>query len=348
MDKTQTKRGSDHPDQKIQVVGEQSPLGNEKLRLWLVNHIGEHPHLSTRELARSMGSNRTALDQFIAGKYFLPREQGGQGVNPGNSNLERLVQAYRERVEGTNRHGYAGSFVRTRTFFQVQKACGTALEENAIVVVYGPPGVGKSRCLLEFSVGNQRRLPISILCSRNITPKYFCEVIAAELEVPHRGASIPRIEDSIAAKLVKSPRVLFIDQANYLSEKSLGTICYVWDKARVPVVLLGTNELHNLFVTSKLTEDVRKQLSRRVALHYPLEPLTADELKTLIKRALGDAASDEVIAEIGRETGGLFGYVDAMLPRTLELMKTHAADLDAGRITMTQIIHKAAAKLMLD
>jgi hypothetical protein len=82
------------------------------------------------------------------------------------------VRAYRERVEGSRRPGYANTFAETRARFQLQQACQTAINEHAIVGVVGKPGVGKSRGLVEFAVRRMTMAPIPILCSPNITTHY--------------------------------------------------------------------------------------------------------------------------------------------------------------------------------
>ena len=127
---------------------------DEELRCWLVTYIREHPHHTTAVLSRSeyIGVSRRALDAYVAGTYFLPKEEGGSGANPATSRIERAVSDYRERVEGIVRHGYQNTFVATRTWRQLEQACATAIDERSIVVIYGRPGVGKSRCLMEYSI----------------------------------------------------------------------------------------------------------------------------------------------------------------------------------------------------
>ncbi len=331
---------------KINVVGPPPP-GDEELRLWLVAYIEKHSHHTTAVLSRSeyIGQSRTALDGYLAGTYFLPTESGGQGVRPENSKLEKRIRDFRERVEGTVRHGYESRFVETRSWSQLQHACNTAIDESAIVVVYGKPGVGKSRCLREFAINKMTTQPLTILCSANITARYFVQKLARAVGLDDKPPTA-KLEDSIAEKLKRSPRPIFVDQSNYLSEKSLGTICYLWELARIPVVLAGTKDLYDLFITSRLTEDVRAQLSSRVAMHYPLSELGVDEAKALLRRALGADATDEHIAQILKVTGGIFRHVDMFLPRFLELRKRNHTRLETGAITMEAIINTAGSRLM--
>src|SRR5947209_9035366 len=157
----------------ISVVGARK-MGDEELRLWLNNFIAEHDHLTTLDLSRShnIGVPRTILEAYIEGRYFLSEAAGGLGASPDRTDVEQKIRDYRECVEGTDRHDYQDSFLETRSWKQFQHACKTAIEENVIVVVWAKPGVGKSRCMLEFGASNLRAKPIEILCSANISSRY--------------------------------------------------------------------------------------------------------------------------------------------------------------------------------
>lgn len=334
---------------KLKIVGGTGAVGDEELRVWLDVYIKEHPHLTTIILSRGdhIGISRTALDAYLTGTYFVPKEAGGLGVNPQNTKIEQKIRAYREKVEGTVRHGYSNSFIESRSWMQFQHACKTAIEENVIVVVYAKPGVGKSRCLQEYATQKMTTMPIQILCSANITPKYFVMKIARELGLDDRQP-LAQLEDLVADKLKRNvPRPLFVDQANYLNEKALGTICYLWEKTRIPVILIGTKDLYELFNTSRLTEDVRAQLSSRVAMHYPLMELSVDEMKTIVTRMLGEKATNAVVSQIYNTTGGIHRHVDMMLPRLSEIIKKNEPELSSGEISIAALVEQSARRLMV-
>jgi DNA transposition AAA+ family ATPase len=325
-----------------------TPNWDEELRLWLEEYVNKYPNHSTLVLSRSqyIGISRAALDDYLGGVYFLPIEMGGKGNDPETSNLEPAVRAYRDRVEGSVRHGYNKPFVETHTWSQLQHASTAALRENTIVVVYGKPGVGKSRCLREFTLNCMRTAPIIILCSRNITAGHFLKKIAGQIGI-NEQVTIPKLEDAIAEKLKHYPRPLFVDQANYLTEKSLGSICYIWEVAHIPVILSGTKALYNLFTTSPLTEDVRAQLSSRVARHYLLAELSLSEVKAIIQEALGADATPAVIAQIFNITGAIHRHVDMIIPLILELMSQNREKLAKGEVKLSDIIATAGSRLMI-
>lgn len=331
----------------LHVVGD-APRCNEELRSWLETYIAGHPHHTTTELSRPgfIGYSKPALDAYLKGVYGVPKENGGQGGNI--ERIEHAIRQYREKVEGTVRHGYASTFVETKAWRQMQRACSTAINEDAIVVVYAPPGRGKTRSLGEFGIRNLGSVaPISIKCSPNIHTGYFLQKILREMNQPTHG-SIAAMEDEIIRLLKKNPRPLFFDQANYLPIKGLGSVCYIWEEARIPVVLAGTTVLYDTFRTAG-TEDERSQLASRVAMHYLLGELTPAEATAIIKRGLGKDATDANVAAIIRVTQCVHRHVDNIIPRIIELKETDTVKekLAAGEITMEDVIVTAGRRLMI-
>lgn len=322
--------------------------GDEELRKWLESYIRKYPHHTTAILSRSefIGVARAALDSYLEGTYFLPVRLGGQGVDSASSTLEDSIRDYRIRVEGTERYNLVEAFLETRTYRQLKSACSIAINENAIVLAYGRPGIGKSVALIEFAKREMSAAPIIILCSRNIQWGYFLEMLATGVGLSKK-IKLAKLEDLIAEKLKRTPRTLFIDQANYLDEKGLGTICHIWEKAHVPICLFGTKDLYNLFMSTHYTDEVRTQLSSRIAFHFLLPELTVEEVKGIVQKALGTDATDAIIAQIYNITSGIHRHVDFLLKRPILLRETNKKKLKAGEVTMKEIITIAGSRLII-
>jgi DNA transposition AAA+ family ATPase len=289
---------------------------DEELRQWLENHMNTHKHLTANELSRSthIGKSASTIKAYVAGKYFLPKEQGGQNTNP--AKLEGLIRAYRDRIEGVVKEGYSTSFVTGRAWSQFSAACRKAIDERTIVVVYGPPGVGKSRCKLEYLTANAT-MPIDVLCSAVITTRHLVQKIAKQLGL-NETEPTSQLTDKIAEKLRKNLRPVFVDQANYLNEQGLGVLCHLWEVAKVPIIMIGTKDLYELFTSSRMIQDVRAQLSSRVALHCELFTLSLSEFKTivissfddeskaLLKELFGINGVDHAVSHLFKICGGHF------------------------------------------
>jgi DNA transposition AAA+ family ATPase len=332
------------------TVTEWQPAGapEEALRRWLADYVAAHPEHTTAVLARAdfIGISKRALDAYLSNRYFLPREEGGEGAHPATSRLEPAVRAFRSRVQSLAQHGNLGDFAETGAWKYLQHACDTAINENAIVVIYGRPGVGKTRCLLEYAGRRLAVLPISLLCSPNTTVTSFIKQLANLVGAPTRQ-QLHLTEEEIALKLRRAPKPLFVDQANYLGEQALGTLCFLWERQRLPIILTGTKHLYDTFFQSRLTEEVRGQLSSRIALHYLLPELTQTETRAILQQALGADATEEVITLIHGVTGGVFRSIDMMIPRLLELKQRNHQNLADGTIKMQDLVKTAASRLML-
>jgi hypothetical protein len=146
--------------EKLKIVGDK-PLWDEELRSWLDRYINGHQHHSIEVLTRSdyIGVPRAILEAYLEGSYYLPTGSTEQDTSSRRYDVEGAVRRFRENIEGTVRHNYANRFVETRTWVQVQNACNTAIKRDAIVVVYGTPGMGKTRCLLEYQRRNMVTAP---------------------------------------------------------------------------------------------------------------------------------------------------------------------------------------------
>jgi hypothetical protein len=87
-------------------------------------------------------------------------------------------------------------------------------------------------------------------------------------------------------------------------------------------------------------------LSSRIAIYYLLAQLTLPEAKAIIKRGLGEEATDEMVAQVITITGGIHRHVDMIIPRILDLREKNQAKLEAGTVTMEQIIRVAGSRMM--
>ncbi|MCA1636081.1 MAG: AAA family ATPase [Acidobacteria bacterium] len=322
--------------------------GDSELRSWLINYIREHPQHTTLVLSRVayIGISRKALDAYLADTYFLPKEEGGMGANPADSRIESANAAFHDRVERGRHATLAGRFLETRTWKQMERACSTAILENRIVLVYGRTGIGKSRCLTEYVLRQMVVPPLVILCSMSVSTNYFMVKLAEELGHSRREAT-GKLEDVVAEKLRRTPRAVFVDQANFLTEQSLCSICYLWEKAQIPIMLVGTPSLHDRFMSSRLTEDVREQLSSRVALHYMLSELSPAEAKALIEKILNEEATEQNIGLVYKLTCGRFRNLEFFQPRYVELRELNKERLKRGEVQTGEVIKMAAARLII-
>lgn len=343
------------------IVGGTKNVGDEALRQRFVRFMAKYPHLTTAELSRDnqIGFSKTGLDGYLKGTYFLTGGPNKSPVNPANSKIERLIREYLDRVEGNQRSGEKSEFVQTVCWHQFQYLCNTAIEENIIGVGYGSPGVGKTVSMGQYSIEKLSTRPIHILCSFNITARYFIQQIADDLKIKDR-VSIPELENLVADRLIKNKRALFVDQGNYLPLKSIGTILHLWDRARIPIVITGTYKLYEMFMQLSDTEDVKGQVSSRIALMIPLTGLDEAATKTIVMNALGQYGTADVIAEIFnavarrvRDSNGDLTLIAShrnlsyLLDNLRRFIAKRSAEIEAGELSVKELVDKAAGRLIL-
>jgi DNA transposition AAA+ family ATPase len=316
---------------KLQVVGEKAAW-DENLRLWLEGWMKENPHLSPAEIARTIGVSRTMVTDYLKCTYFgVPDPKSNKVRRTENSKMEPALRAYRARIEGPNGRNNS-TFIKTVAWHQIRTAIQTAIEENSLTLAYGGFGQGKTRCKNEFIHKKLKTPVVMIMCSPNITTRYFLQKISRELKLPE-SYTTPQLEDNVVAYLKSHPRAIIVDQANYLPTKALGSISYVWEESGAPVCLIGTQTLHDNFFSRKMTDDERGQLASRVALKYPLSGLDLGTVKAVCERILGkNVATAQLVKTIWEKVGGKlneegdamtanFRSLEFRLRRLVKLMK---------------------------
>ena len=96
-----------------------------------------------------------------------------------------------------------------------------------------------------------------------------------------------------------------------------------------------------------MTEDVREQLSSRIALHYMLSELSPAEAKALIEKILTEEATEQNIGLVYKLTGGRFRNLEFFQPRYVELRELNNEQLKHGEVQTREIIKMAAARLII-
>ncbi len=78
------------------------------------------------------------------------------------------------------------------------------MREHVVVVVYGRPGVGKSRCLIEFCLREMTVAPVSIMCSRNVTARYLLSKLAESLRLYDGHSTAVRSRRCLVGLIIQS------------------------------------------------------------------------------------------------------------------------------------------------
>lgn len=336
------------------LVGDAPPWDVE-LQLWLETYVKDHPHINLKKLSSSefIGQhgyiNESTLRLYMEGRYYLAKEKGGFGTQyKSDNNIERILREFRARIDSQLYLGHGKEFIETKTWRQVQHACTVAIKENEIVVVWGKYGIGKTRSIREFADRNLQRQPMYILCSALVTPRSLLKRLATEFRIQGTGGkSMDELLDLIAKRLQRQPRAIFIDQANYLDRKGLGILCHLWEVAKTPILICGTQTLFdNFHADGRTVSDELGQLASRVRVFIPLAELSLKETVSIVKRYLPDfdEAYVEHVYDVTRHN---HRHLDKGMPDLIAIWNHERERVRSGEVKIEDIVGRAFARLAM-
>ncbi len=108
---------------------------------------------------------------------------------------------------------------------------------SKMALVYGEPGLGKSRTALWLAAQNDA---IYIRSANLMTGRWFLEELVEELdEIPRYWTS--DLFKQCINKLTERPQMIIIDEVDYLAsdQKTIETIRDIHDKTNVPIIFVG-------------------------------------------------------------------------------------------------------------
>ncbi len=108
---------------------------------------------------------------------------------------------------------------------------------SKMALVYGEPGLGKSRTALWLATQNDA---VYIRSANLMTGRWFLEELTEELdEIPRYWTS--DLFKQCVNKLTEKPQMIIIDEIDYLAgdQKTIETIRDIHDKTNVPIIFVG-------------------------------------------------------------------------------------------------------------
>lgn len=201
-------------------------------------------------IARRSGVSVTVVNQILKEIY-----KGD--YNACLSKIESAIKSQKDKDAMTFK---APSFIQTTI---ASKMYGALVEAQSIsvpriLVLYGNSGIGKTKILTEFVEDNPTCTLIEV--SPDFSLGALLQEVAQEIGV-HSYGKHHEITKRIISKLKGSNRMLVIDEAEYLTPKSLDILRRIHDKAQIPIVLVGMPHLyHNIKSLRKGFEQIANRM----------------------------------------------------------------------------------------
>lgn len=292
---------------------------------------GQHDEALIGEVRQIMGDeslSQTALSQLTGvGKARL--SQWLNGVYKGNvaaveESVRRWLESRRASAALDGQMPTAPEWVETPSARAVLSALSFAQMAEAVSVVYGGAGVGKTTTLNRYR-DQAPNVWVVTATPAVSAPGPILTRIAQVLGIRASGA-VHVIEANIIERVRETRGLLVIDEAQHLTHRALDAIRSIHDAAGIGLALVG-----NEVVYSQLTGGSRSvgfaQLFSRVAKRVRLSRAKDADVTALLEAwGIADKDARQLCLGIGRRPGALRG-----LSQTLRLASMFAATTGAAR-----------------
>lgn len=217
----------------------------------------------------------------------------------------------------------------------IQHGLAEANNSKKFVTIVGPSGMGKSLLVRHFANSRTRGGMVIVEAYDGMTPRAFLAAICRALGDVDTGSK-DALLTRVAGLLAEQPRLLAIDEANFLKAESINHLVFIWNQANTGIAMLGTDELDRTIKSSGL-----QRVRSRLKLAITLGGLSDDEIKARLEESFDTKDVTARVVELAR-VGSFSSY------RDLDTLIESASDLldknpnksleDAFERTSTRII----------
>jgi len=218
------------------AVPNEGPLSEAERRAVMRNFAAyvEKCGLSVPDAAESASLKPVTIRELLKGAW--------------NDKADGHVRALNDWVEQHARravHTIKSGFVSTHVAKQIGLAARLTRENSVMGLVFGPSGIGKTRCAMAVQQATVGSIYLRIDEDCRI-PKTLISALAVKVEaLDYQRRAGDSLFRRLVTRLADSGRLLIIDEANILSEKGLRTLRDLHDETGCPILLIAVRDLHD-------------------------------------------------------------------------------------------------------
>jgi len=234
--------------------------------------------------ARNVGMGESTVYNYANCKWASSQEM-----------LERFENRLRGWLDHREQGGKSEEIDENVTAAKlIQHGLVEANDSKMFVDIVGPSGMGKTLITRHFANRNTRGGMVIIEAYDGMTPRAFLSAICralGDIDTGSKDALMQRAKGLLA----EQPRLMAIDEANFLKIESINHLVTIWNQANTGIVLLGTEELAQTIRGSKL-----QRVHSRLKLSINLGTLSEDEIRARLEESFEPKEVTERVIQLAR------------------------------------------------
>lgn len=148
-------------------------------------------------------------------------------------------------------------------------------KQKALTKICGKSGTGKTTAIKAFA----KKYPhVCIVTSYDgMNQVEFLEELSIAIGMKNMLKGKKSLMRGIKNELMNNGKIVIVDEANFLSEKSLEQLRHLHDTCNIPMILVGTEKLDLIIARS------HEQVENRIRSGLPIEPFSTVEVSLMTK-----------------------------------------------------------------
>ncbi|ACL05265.1 B transposition protein domain protein [Desulfatibacillum aliphaticivorans] len=288
-------------DSTARVIEMQPQESGEKLREQVKTLLAEG--VTQTQIAKEIDMSPSAINGWVKGSY--------QGDNEKlEAKIEQWLAGREERKQVTSALPAKPDFLELEVAQKITHLLSYTQMTANIGVVYGPPGVGKSKALWKYAKDRPNVWIVTGRPSIKCVASFLVE-IARKMKIARVNKRAAMLTDELIFKLKGTGGLIIVDEAQHLTAQTLEELRCIKDCAEIGVVLAG-----NEYVYARLAGDgtaVFAQFFSRIGRKLRLKKPSENDIKAICQ-AMGvtEPMAQKYCVEIAHKPEAMRGMIETI------------------------------------
>lgn len=264
--------------------------------------------LTMKGFAEELQVSRPAFGRWLAGK---PRRGEAKRVSAAVAEwLEEEKHGAEESDDAPVAECGVDEFVETPTSERIASALAYAKANRDMAVIYGGPGVGKTRTIREFtSLYENVWVVTATPATSGVVP--CLEEVSDAVGLKEPGGGARRLSRAIRARVEPLEGLLIVDEAQHLTTSAIEELRSIHDACGLAIAFVGNETVYGRMGGARSAQFA--QLASRLGLRVPFIRPDEKDVRA-VARAWGvtDEAAVATLIRVAMQPGALRGVVKVL------------------------------------